>query len=283
MALIFIDHVNDLISTFMSAMFIESNRRSGQKQSMLEDFRDLMESAVLNNGALSDADISSLQLYTEETPAPDRHSWGAWGKHFSTYEATFATDFEQGVQDVIRQWLRIGTEEPFTSAQVVAIQPGPCLLVLFQCLQHVVHNVIFTSPWLYMHPSDHSIYDQLEVLDNVRNQIEIALINAYIHVHKPELATAVVAELQRVFNEDVPVQETQWLQSESLQSSAEPLGSNFDSDSDSEAASKTESDEKVVTTKVLQLSDYAHAGSGSSNLSDCAHVDPMLTMRDCLA
>jgi hypothetical protein len=301
-------HINDLLSTFLSAMFAESNRRNLKaaymgghagfahtRSMVLEEFRDLMESAILNNGALSDADISSLHLYPGDTPSPDKRTWGAWGKHVATYQATHATNFDVAIRKVLFQWVRMGTswtDEPLSGAQITMRQPGgSSVLVLFRCLQHVVHSVVFGSPWLYM-PMGQALKDRLAVIDAFKVQAQVALINAYVQVDDPALSSAVVAELRRAFTENMeshlrvtrPQPRLRDMASADATTEGSDTTAQLDESSEDESESSADESEQMDESSTDASSVHSSVTDITVTvlkLSDCVHVDPSLNMEDC--
>jgi hypothetical protein len=99
-------------------------------------------SAILNNGALYDADVRSLQSYPRKRP-PRHAGVGAWGEPTNI-------PLPHGVLSVVYQWIRASTPDHVGGAYIVVRQPLHCSLMLFKCLQHVVYTVIFKNPWLYV-------------------------------------------------------------------------------------------------------------------------------------
>jgi hypothetical protein len=213
-----IHHVNDLLSSFMSLVFDEADRRNlvaartrttradhELRRSMLleKDFRDLMESAILNNGALSDGSIRALSQYPGITPLPDRATWGIWGEHFESYQRTHSINFSAGMASVMTHWIRLatswGARDPLGGANIEVRPSHNCELMLFRCLQHVVHTIIFRNPWLYL-PSCQSPDERDSLLLELNKATQTALVMEHVRVEQAR-TEEVVAELRRVFDD----------------------------------------------------------------------------------
>jgi hypothetical protein len=210
----FIDHVNDLLSSFMFLIFEEADRRNldaslshangtdrelRRKLVCEKDFRDLMESAILNNGALSDTSIRTLQQYPDNAPPPDKETWGVWGKHFTTYQHAHSVDFSAGMASILTDWIHIATAwgVDSTSRSDIEVRPtSNCILMMFHCLQFIVYTVVFKYPWLYL-----PILEERDMLlTRLNDATRTALVMEHVRVDS-EQSGEVMAALKQVFDD----------------------------------------------------------------------------------
>jgi hypothetical protein len=312
MAREFLDQVNDLLSSFMTLVFEEADRRNleaaqegartggpseyaARRALLLEhDFRGLMESAILNNGALYDAYVRTLQSYPDDAPAPDTSTWGAWGRHVDAYQRSHSVNFARGVLSVVYQWIRASTSRPdhVGGAYIVVRQPLHCSLMLFKCLQHVVYTVIFKNPWLYV-PSCQTPYERDQLLRDLENATKTALVLAHVQIPDPGHTDTVVEELKGVF-EDGDLQPAPFvgksaprLRDAILDEDAPPT--DHDSGSapplDDADTSRFVSDDESEQDSLDSASGSDSGGFGDINadmthLSECVRSDPRLDLGD---
>lgn len=290
-----IGHVNDLLSTFLAMIFEESDRRNmasareGADQAeftlrrsmLLEEFRDLMESAILNNGALSDPDIGALQIHARDPPSADRVSWGAWGQHYTAYQVAHSMTFDSAMDVILNRMIRTGTSwntEPLKDVRIVVRQTGDCMLLLFRCLQHVVHSVVFSAPWVFI-PACQSPAERVAMLDDLEDQTLTAIILEHIQICDPQHSALVVDALKRALTttdgappprlprlHDIAIEDVE-IEVRYLEPAVQPVHRVGGSEEDGEESESGESEGETITATIIRL-------------SDCVRGDPNLHLGD---